>query len=262
MDTAQKNKKVNGKSSQQSVNQPTGGLTTATAETTVKDAVAANTTHPRMEVPTPSTPAIKELSSRILAVTYTHNQLRKRMRLLKDFINFKLFQDPKRNGGKVKNAFLEIIANFLEKYPLYKSEAHWISNLGEDFFKQFTDYNTSNLLKDLNQYLDSLPTPVLFLPFRLSDDLVYEKEIALEDQLTDKPVGENTLLPTQILVEIGTWFKKNVAPTFIFEPQYNPDLVGGCAISLNGVFKDFSLRTRVEENHQAIVELLRGVKKI
>lgn len=223
-----------------------------TAKTTANEPKQGVSNTPKGAPPKPVSnisPLITKLAQKVLIGTFTVNQLRKRMRLLKDYLNFKLFQDDK------KMDFLESVGAFLQKYPLYQIEGHWISSLGEDFIKQFNDTNSSSLLISLNHYFESLNTPILILPFPLSDDIIYQKNINLEQDKAGKTI------PTQLIVEIGTWFKKNVSELFIFQSDYNPDLIGGCALSINGVYRDFSLRVRINENKEAIIKMLKETRK-
>lgn len=192
---------------------------------------------------TPS--VIKLLAQRILAATFTKNQMRKRMRLLKDFVNFKLYQniDTKKN-------FTEEVSSFLVKYPLYNPDAHWLISLGEDLYTHFKELNTNELLNELTGYLESLQGVVLFLPFELNDEVFYEKMITLGSQKSSE-------IPIRLEVEVGEWFKKNISPTILFEPSFDPDLVGGCALSINGNYKDFSLRSKILENQDKIINSLK-----
>lgn len=192
-------------------------------------------------------PLIKKLTDSILESSYTRNQLRRRMRLLKDYINFRLYQSTE------KLPFLGTISAFLTRYPLYNQDAHWISSLGEEFYKNFRDVNSSTLLRDINRYLDEMSVPVLYLPFALTDDVIDEKTLG-GPKLSQ-------VVPVQVMVEIGSWFKNNISKTFIFEPSFSPDLVGGCALSVNGTYHDLSLRVSMQEHHDEIIKSLKGIKK-
>lgn len=191
---------------------------------------------------------IAKLAEKMLAATYTKNQMRKRMRLLKDFVNFRSYQ----NFKEKQNLAQEITA-FLAKYPLYNLDAHWLISLGEDVYKEFKELNTTNLLKQLARFLETVPTAVLFLPFELNDEIYYEKTITTS--------SKSQSIPVRLEVEIGSWFKKNISSTFLFEPSYNPDVIGGVALSWNGVYKDYSLREQVLANRERIINLFKDSNK-
>ncbi|OGE31629.1 hypothetical protein A2631_00675 [Candidatus Daviesbacteria bacterium RIFCSPHIGHO2_01_FULL_44_29] len=232
MDTAQKNSIA---STKQDLAKATEKYQTASKDKPVVQSSRVN-------------PLVSKLTDSILESTYTRNQLRRRMRLLKDYINFRLYQSTE------KLAFLETISAFLTRYPLYNQDAHWISSLGEEFYKNFRDTNSSTVLRDVNKYLDEMSVPVLYLPFALTDDIIDQKSLG-------GPANSTQVVPVQVMVEIGSWFKTNVSKTFIFEPSFSPDLVGGCALSMNGTYHDFSLRISMNEHHEEIIKSLKGIKK-
>ena len=58
--------------------------------------------------------------------------------------------------------------------------------------------------------------------------------------------------------EVGTWLRGNLKnPRLIFQVKVDPALIGGCAIAYKGVYKDYSLRSRIGENKSKLIEEFR-----
>lgn len=58
--------------------------------------------------------------------------------------------------------------------------------------------------------------------------------------------------------EVGNWLRGNLKnPRLIFQVKVDPALIGGCAIAYKGVYKDYSLRSRIGENKSKLIEEFR-----
>lgn len=58
--------------------------------------------------------------------------------------------------------------------------------------------------------------------------------------------------------EVGTWLRGNLKnPRLIFQVKIDPALIGGCAIAYKGVYKDYSLRSKIGENKSKLIEEFR-----
>lgn len=191
------------------------------------------------------------LFNKVVSTTYTKSQLSKRMIILKDFLNFYLFKyqpsQPKQAQANSKVRFEEIIVQFTYSNPNALGESGWLRLLGDDFFRVFTPRNITALYKDLESTINKIDVATLYLPFEV-----------LEDEGTGK-TGELHLDSPMVL--LGKWFKENVNKYFIFKINYNPNLVAGCAISIHGIFKDFSLGASMHDNQSKIVSTLAQYKR-
>lgn len=103
----------------------------------------------------------------------------------------------------------------------------WLASLPGDVFARFSKDNLSSTFKKIDQAVNTLPILTIFLPFETDD---------------------------AINLQIGSFaritFKKNV----ILETKYNPSLIAGCALSWNGIYQDYSLKARIEERKDQILE--------
>lgn len=180
----------------------------------------------------------KTLIDPILAETYTKPQLIRRVRILQEFINYILFDYQ---GQKTVIAtkmyiegFLALHKDDLLKDDAFVRESSWLESLDNNFWAQFNISNVNNLFKEIESYISGLRTVTFYLPIEFPD--------------------------TQIS-SIGGWLKRNVSPSTIFEISYDPNLIGGCAISFKGLYKDYSLKGRINDNKEAILQSLRDFKR-
>jgi F0F1-type ATP synthase delta subunit len=62
--------------------------------------------------------------------------------------------------------------------------------------------------------------------------------------------------------EIGEWLRTSLNnPKLIFDVKIDPSLIGGCAIAYKGVYKDYSLKARIEANKEKLMEEFRRYLK-
>lgn len=58
--------------------------------------------------------------------------------------------------------------------------------------------------------------------------------------------------------EVGEWLRLNLKhPRQIFQIKVDPTLIGGCAIAYKGVYKDYSLRSKIANNKSRLIEEFR-----
>lgn len=167
-----------------------------------------------------------DLVSAILATTYTKSQLLRRVRLLKDFISYRLFNE----GGSGKD-FATSVEEFIKSQNITDN---WLASLGEQYLGSFTPENFNDQFKKLESALSATKSIIVYLPVELS-----ERDIE----------------------EIGRWFKQNLGPQALFEVSFDADLIGGCALSYKGIYKDYSIRANIKANQKAILDSLKEFKQ-
>lgn len=148
-----------------------------------------------------------DILTTILTNTYTANELRHRLIILRTYLEKKLF------GNIIPGDFSP-------------EDLNWLNSLEENFYLKFTKENLYSNFKDLENKISGLPHLTLYLAFETG--------------------------PAQI-EKISEWFKKNSTTRFIFDINLDPDLLGGVAIVYNGVYKDYSLRAKIQEQSQTIL---------
>lgn len=111
-----------------------------------------------------------------------------------------------------------------DETSLPEADLNWLKSLGEDTHKQFTHLNTEEILQKLEQDVQQIETVKLF--------------VAAE-------------LPQSGILKIGRWLGQNY-PGFLFDIKIDPDLIGGAALSYKGIYKDYSLKARIEERKEEL----------
>ncbi|TSC64744.1 MAG: Uncharacterized protein G01um101493_28 [Microgenomates group bacterium Gr01-1014_93] len=102
----------------------------------------------------------------------------------------------------------------------------WLDSLGDDFLKYFTKENLYSTFKDLQEKVDKITPLIIYLSF--------EVDIAQ-------------------IEGISQWIRKNLANKLIFEIKYDPAIIGGAAFTYKGVYRDYSLRSKIQQNSEIIL---------
>lgn len=105
-------------------------------------------------------------------------------------------------------------------------DSGWLSSMPPLFIKEFTKDNFYSSFNELEDQIKKLKPLVIYLGFE----------------------------PKQQQIEsIGEWLKNNLNQTKLFEIKIDPSLLGGVALVNGGVYRDYSLRTRIQEQSQTIL---------
>ena len=175
-----------------------------------------------------------KIVERILEKTYTKNQALRRLRLIKDFINYKFFSHTgeKKDLASILESFDRTHLSVAEagklknnegfsKYRTRVLDLEFVKSLGEEFFSLFKATDLDKQFAELEKVISEVKTFQIYLPFEIPDEEI--------DRL-------------------GRWFKDNVGINCLVELDYNPNLIGGCSISSNGVIKDYSISQKLKLN--------------
>ncbi len=67
-------------------------------------------------------------------------------------------------------------------------------------------------------------------------------------------------IPDNSQVEgFGKWLREHLKnPELLFDVKIDSSLIGGCAISYKGVYRDYSLKARIAANKANLMEEFRG----
>lgn len=174
---------------------------------------------------------------KLVETTYTKPQLIRRVRVLRDFTYFRLFnltpEQIKLPLASQIQLFLALHQKDLLELNLLRQEGNWMISLGEDFFSEINQSNNTNFFKQLEDITSQLQPIIIYLPIEL---------------------------PEKNQFELGQWLKTNVGKSSLYEVNFNGELIGGCAISFNGRFKDYSLRAKINDNRAEIINSLKTYK--
>lgn len=155
--------------------------------------------------------------SLLLKTSYTRAQVAKNLGLLRDFLQYWLF-----NNLDLKVAMTEYTKNNLQSSIL--------SNLPEEFYHQFNKTNVTEILKDLETKFGQIKTLTICLPLEL---------------------------PESEINELGIHLRSTFQTPMLIEFKLDPSLIAGPALIYNGVYKDYSIKTKIAQNRSLIIETLK-----
>lgn len=114
---------------------------------------------------------------------------------------------------------------------LTAQDLSWLQSLPENFYKKFTKDNVYQILTDLDKTASSLPTLTMYLTFE-------PDETALS--------------------QIGSTARKTFSLPLLLDIKLDPNLIAGVALVWKGVYRDYSLRAKIEGRKAEIID---GFKK-
>lgn len=115
---------------------------------------------------------------------------------------------------------------------LTPQDLNWLRSLPDSFYRKFTKDNIYQILDDMEKEIPNLPTLTMYLTFE-------------PDEAT--------------LVQIGSVARRNFnSPSLILDVKLNLDLIAGAALVWKGVYKDYSLRAKIETRK---LEIFEGFRK-
>lgn len=114
------------------------------------------------------------------------------------------------------------------------SDQTWLNSLPSEVLNEFTKDNSSKLLDSSKQELESIKLLIVYLAFDPEADSI--------DQ-------------------IGKWVKSNVSKDMLIEVKISPELIAGCTLSYNGILKDYSIKSRIDQNRAEVLKNLQSFKK-
>ncbi len=112
----------------------------------------------------------------------------------------------------------------------------WLQSLGEDFFHEINQMNAYQVLGNLEKEIKKMSTLTLFIAFSMPDEEVNR---------------------------LGVWLRMVMItrPNLLLEIKIDPNLLAGCALSWKGIYRDYSLRQRIETNKEKIIANLKNYLK-
>lgn len=150
----------------------------------------------------------------ILKDTYTLLILQKRLRALRDYLIHRLFVSQE-STDSFKGVNLTV------------SDLQWLYSLGSEFYSEFTRNNVYSKLKQLEDEVKKLPILTLYLSFEPTEE-------------TQRLIGE---------------FIRNQFPhNMIYDPKIDPNLIGGAALVWKGVYRDYSVRSAIDQKRDSILQ--------
>lgn len=106
-------------------------------------------------------------------------------------------------------------------------EDPWIKNLSHDLLSGFNKDNLTLSFENIQKQIASLETLTLYLTFD-------------PDELT--------------LTQLGEHIRKTFGRIIMLDIKYDPNLIAGVALVWKGLYKDYSLRSKIEEKKAEIMQ--------
>lgn len=110
-------------------------------------------------------------------------------------------------------------------------QSDWLNSLDEKFYARFTKENFYKQLQELETQTKKISPLIVYLAFEPGE-------------------GENQQLSTWVRQIFGN-------PQLVIDVKYNPDLIAGCALVWKGVYKDYSLKKKIEDQKEQILAIFR-----
>ena len=107
-------------------------------------------------------------------------------------------------------------------------DSNWLKSLPESFYQKFNQENVYKIFSDLEKMSTGLPILTMYLTFEPDDVTLNQLGI-----LTRKTFDSISLL---------------------LDIKIDPNLIAGTALSWKGVYKDYSLKAKIEEKRNEIAQ--------
>ncbi len=103
----------------------------------------------------------------------------------------------------------------------------WLKSQPAAFFQTFTPDNITQFFSQLEKQIQSLKVLTIYLTF--------------------EPDNET-------LSQIGVSLRKTFKDLYLMDVKYDPNLIAGPALVWKGVYKDYSLRSQIEQKKEMILQ--------
>ena len=157
----------------------------------------------------------EKLLSMLLRETYTKSDILRRLRLLREYLEFKYFSSERQTD----------LSYFLAKHNVPEVDIGVFASFSDEFYASFTKENAYTELTKLSEAVDKQPQIVVLVPY----------DFGAEE-----------------IMRLGRWMRTNIHPQMIIELRNNPTLLGGCAFAYEGYYHDFSLRYYMMKKREEI----------
>jgi hypothetical protein len=156
----------------------------------------------------------------LLKTAFTKVEVLRRIRLLRDFLERKFFV----TGGKPVT-----LEDFLKEAHVSHDDALALEAIEKKLGASFTKDHAYGLTKALSEEVKALPVVGMFLPAEPN-----EEEMA----------------------KVGAWVRENLNALAIIEVHISPSFLGGCAMSYNGMYQEYTLDYFMQKNHNEIKKII------
>ena len=107
----------------------------------------------------------------------------------------------------------------------------WLLSLGKQFPEEFNRENYQNIFAYLESQANQIVPLTIYISFQMPDA---EK------------------------LRMGKWIRDNYGPNFFFDLKIDPYLIASCALVWKGIYKDYSIRKKIEDRKEEIISSLKS----
>lgn len=158
-----------------------------------------------------------QLLKTIIQNTYTKGDFLRRLNLLRGFLEQQFFKSE---------ATLEKYLKNIKASPLdQKALLSW----GKEFYSSFDVNSLYQKLNTLSKGIKSIQNITLYIPL----------------DSTDKDIDV-----------LGAWFRQNISKSALIDLRFDKKRIGGCAVVLNNVYRDYSLHHFMNKNKTEVLDML------
>lgn len=112
-----------------------------------------------------------------------------------------------------------------------EEDNRWLSSLDEQFLQQFNKKNLYQSFQAAEEEIKKIQPLIVYVPFEL---------------------------PEAEAAKIGQNLRQDYGSNFMMEVKLDPSLIAGVSLTWNGIYKDYSLRKRITDNREVILNSLKS----
>ncbi|MBI2086003.1 hypothetical protein HYT74_01545 [Candidatus Daviesbacteria bacterium] len=114
-----------------------------------------------------------------------------------------------------------------ENLSFTPEQLSWLKSLPTEFYQKFNKDNVYQIFTEIDKEMGKLKTLTMYLTFE-------------PDEMT--------------LAQLGTYIRTNFGPNFLLDIKLKPDLIAGPALVWKGIYKDYSLKAKLESKNTEILQ--------
>lgn len=129
---------------------------------------------------------------------------------------------------------LNLLKNYLTEYyfataktDFIPKDSAWLKSLAPAFWQNFTKDNINDILIQLDKDIANLKILIVYLTFEPDDET---------------------------LTQIGSYARRLFGNSIILDIKYDPNLIAGTALVWKGIYKNYSLYSKLEQNKELILQ--------
>ncbi|SRR5258708_2896439 len=116
-----------------------------------------------------------------------------------------------------------------QQATLEKEDQAFIDQIDKDLLQQFTKDNLASEFEKILSQLEKIPVLVVYFGFQPDNELIKS---------------------------ISDWIKNNYSERIILDSKIDNNLIAGCSLVWKGIYKDYSLKAKIEDHRQEILTYL------